>query len=353
MVNKRLKFLLIILIISLVIFIINYFSLPKVIIDNNKIIKSNYDFIHEHWKEIKLKKLFQNEKFKDIKADSQFGLFIKFCDWTHNQWKHGIPDPYPLCNAIDILSDIRNAKTGGHCGQYSYVLADVLKSMGFYNVRYVEISNTKGEGHFVVEVWSDEYNKWIILDADQNIYFILINSSIPANAYEIRNSLYKGDKVNAVSIDKKSEVNTKVAIQSYANFAVSLRSDLMRHTMLLTLKDRYDMFLFYKDKYTNKPYEKGIPYKNVTSRINDIYFDCNKIRVEYIRSFNYITFKFYTDSSVPNFKEILMKTKSSRKWENIAASIKVYKSQNLNEFLVAPVNQLNRIGVVQKIRINW
>jgi len=106
--------------------------------------KSNFHFIPEHWKESKLRQLRDAEGFKDILHQGQLDLFLKLCDWTHRQWKTSVPDPYPLSNAIDILADIRSGKTGGFCGQYAYVLADVLKAMGFFAVRYVELWSGKG-----------------------------------------------------------------------------------------------------------------------------------------------------------------------------------------------------------------
>ena len=144
---------------------------------------SNFPFHYEHWKEQRLFQLRNQENFREISGRNQFEYFLKLCDWTHRQWQRSVPDPYPLSNAIDILADIRSKKTGGFCGQYAYVLADVLKSLGFFAVRYVELWSGSGESHFVVEAWSDQYQKWAILDPDNNLFYEIEGSGRPASAH--------------------------------------------------------------------------------------------------------------------------------------------------------------------------
>jgi len=312
--NKRLIFLLAILVVLLLCYLgWRLFSRRiRVEVSRDQIVKSNFYFIPEHWKEKKLEQLRKNETFKDISGKDQLDLFLKYCDWTHRQWKHSNPNPYPLSNAIDILADIRSGKTGGLCGQYSYVLADVLKSMGYFSVRYVELVNTKWKFHFVVEVWSDQYQKWMVLDPDANIYYEFKESGIPANAYEIQSSFLASDnRIVARSADSQRASLGNKQMDMYANFAVSLRSDLMRHPTPLTIEDRFAMFLFFKpDRAPLEPFKGRIPYAHITSRIEDIYFDCNCVRVEYQinRKQKVADFRFFTDSSMFNFREIVLLT---------------------------------------------
>ena len=304
----------------------------KIEIKRTKIVKSNYDFIYEHWKEEKLNMLRESEDFVKINEPSQFKIFLKLCDWVHRQWSRSIPAPYPLCNAIDILKDIRSGKTGGFCGQYAYVLADVLKSMGFFNVRYVELWSNRGknQSHFVVEVWSDRYEKWLILDPDYNLYYEIISSGLPANAFEIRQSLYGGEAVAARSADPSQTIKEDELTHLYANFATSLRSDLLRHTKPLTIGDRFNMFLFFRDKNTSDFYPAGgVPYSHVTDRKEDIYFDCNAVRVEYSRDPDTkdVNFSFYTDSSMPNFKGFSISKDLGKSWVKLpGCRLRVTKS---------------------------
>jgi len=334
-----------------------YAARPRVEISRAKIVKSNYHFIPEHWQEKGLKQLRDQENFKDIQSKDQLDLFLKLCDWTHNQWQHSNPEPYPLCNAIAILADIRSGKTGGFCGQYSYVLADVLKAMGFFAVRYVELSSYQGDGHFVVEVWSEQFNKWMVLDPDQNLYYEFKDTQIPANAYEIRNSFLNNDgSVSARSADDARKELGDGKNHLYANFAVSLRSDLMRHPRPLTIKDRFDMFLFYRDRHTRLESfkNKRIPYALITSRLEDVYFDCNCVRAEYKinRKQKTIDFSFVTDGSAFNFKGFMASLDRGKKWAPLPGQYSWPADARDLEVMVAPVNMTGRLGAITTIRIN-
>jgi len=334
-------------------------------IKRKTIIKSNYHFIYEHWKEEKLNYLRENEDFVKLKAPNQFKYFLELCDWVHRQWERSIPDPYPLSNAIDILKDIRSQKTGGFCGQYAYVLADVLKSLGFFNVRYVELWSNRGknQSHFVVEAWSDRYEKWVTLDPDFNIYYEIKDSGIPANAYEIRQSLFSEQKVRARPVNPSQKIKEDEQMHLYANFAVSLRSDLMRHTKPLTIGDRFHMFLFFKDKHTGDFFpgngaggSGGIPYTHVTERKEDLYFDCNIARVEHSidKSTKEVTLSFFTDNSMPNFKNFSISKDLGKNWQPLKGNIyRVKKNDRTIDLLVAPVNMYGRPGCVNKISIQF
>jgi hypothetical protein len=309
--------------------------------------KSNFHFIPEHWKEPKLRQLRQDEDFKDLRFGDQLDLFLKLCDWTHGQWPTSIPDPYPLSNAVDILADIRSGKTGGFCGQYAYVLADVLKSMGFFSVRYVELWSSSGESHFVVEAWSDQFGKWMILDPAENIYYVLTGSGRPADALEVRSALLQGGGVAARSAAEPRSDRGKHMMRLYANFAVSMRSDLMRLAKPLTVGDRFEMFLFFKDGKTDPAAFNGrIPYSHVTSRIEDVYFDCNYVRVAHRldKKQKQITLSFSTEGSMFNFDRFALSLDRGKNWRPCADTLAVPLAGRDNSLWVAPVNMLGRFG---------
>ncbi len=329
-------------------------------VQKDSIVTGNFDFIYEHWKEEKLFALRDAEDYKDLDAANQFDMYVMLCHWTHSQWKHSVPDPYPLSNGIDILSDIRSGKTGGFCGQYSYVLADVLKSMGFFSVRYVELWSNQNTSHFVVEAWLDSHKKWIVLDADQDIYYEDAETNIPLNAYEIREGLF-GDalrKVVARSTVAPHENLGPKKIELYANFAVSLRSDLMRHSKPLSVQDRFLMFLFYKDQYTNERFlgtGMKIPYIHITTRLEDLYFDRNWARVEYevVDNGNSVILSFYNDGSMPNFKGFAVSVDNGKSWDRIQGNLfKANKKDGISTVLVAPVNMYDRFGCVNELKLS-
>lgn len=105
--EARRKFLLLIILIVLIsIYWYQKSTVAKITVQipQNTIILSNFNFIYEHWTEEKLFTLVENEDYKDITAKEQFEYFLDLCTWTHHQWENSIPNPYPLSNALDILS---------------------------------------------------------------------------------------------------------------------------------------------------------------------------------------------------------------------------------------------------------
>jgi hypothetical protein len=316
--------------------------------------KSNYHFIPEHWKEAKLRVLREQENYKDIPFRDQLDLFLKLCDWTHRQWPMSVPDPYPLSNALDILADIRAGRTGGFCGQYAYVLGDVLKSMGYFATRYVELWSASGESHFVVEAWCDQFGKWMILDPAENVHYVFPASGVPANAMEIRAGLKALGRIVARSCGEPRDDRGQHKMSLYAHFAVSTRSDLMRLAKPLTVGDRFEMFVFFQDGNSDITAFNGrIPYVHVTSRADDIYFDCNYVRVDYRldRKKKQVVFAFSTEASMFNFDRFAVSVNQGENWRPSGESLTLPCDTPVKELWVAAVNMAGRFGRPTRIEI--
>lgn len=326
---------------------------PTVKVDHKGLRRGNYRFMAEYWTEPKLHRLWQQEDFKDLKADSQWGLFLKLCDWTHRQWKSGVPNPYPPCNAIDILREIRSGRTGGFCAQYAYVLGDVLKSVGFFNVRYIEATQPDGSGHFSLETWSDEYEKWVLLGAWRDYYYELVDTGVPANAYDVHLSLHGGPQVKAVAIDGRTIPDNREACKFFDNIAVSLRSDFMGDLKPLTENDRWDMFLFLRDEYTSPMFRETVPYRNVTTRVEDLYFDCDQTRVEFERDHRHVYFHLYNDRTAPNFKCFVIRREPGGEWEEVQEDPVLERQKGWQTIWFATKNQFGRVGVPNQVDIFW
>lgn len=122
--------------------------------------------------------------------DTQFEQIVQIRKWVAAQWNQGVPNPYPPWNALTILDWIRSKKTGGFCGQYSQVLLQSLAALGF-TARYVELGNRENPYiHYVVEVWSNDYNKWVVMDAAYNLHFT--RAGVPLGALEVHDAYLNG-----------------------------------------------------------------------------------------------------------------------------------------------------------------
>lgn len=219
--------------------------------------------------EVRVLALRRQEKLDEVVsgAKGELDLFKKLTAWARSQFEPGIPDPYPLCNGLSILADIRSGKTGGFCGQYSYLLADALKSFGFFAVRYVELEREAGAGHFAVEAWCDDLGRWVLLDP---LHAALYDrDGVPLSAIELHEELLAGRagsiKINRLplmarpasgaahggpgpgpSASTPPEADEEL-LSVFYNVAISTRNDFAHLEEPLTLAERETLFLRYAD----------------------------------------------------------------------------------------------------------
>lgn len=331
----------------------------QVEVDHNAIVRSNYYFIPEHWHQRKLAQLRREEDFTAISGPDQFGQFLGLTDWVHRQWQESVPDPYPPPNAVDILREIRAGHTGGFCGQYAYVLGGVLQAEGYYSVRYVELWDNSGtnNSHFVVEAWCDQHAKWVVLDPDGDLWYAFRDTGLPASAGEVRASLYGGPRVEARPAVAGQTIDPAKNMALYANFAVSMRSDLMRSATAPTVADRFATFVFYRDANTRNFFrwegKASIPYTLVTERWEDIYYDCNRVRVTHSvdPKSGDVVLLLFTDGSMPNFLGFSASVDGGM-WTTIAGSrLTLPPGKRRQVVAVAPVNRNGRRGCVTTVTV--
>jgi len=93
-------------------------------------------------------------------SSSQFESQTRLMEYVTQRWWDGDPMPdYPAWDALSILDRLDEAGSGGMCIQHNNVLAGMCIAYG-WQARHVNITS-----HEICEVWSDEYGKWIYLDA--------------------------------------------------------------------------------------------------------------------------------------------------------------------------------------------
>ncbi|MCC7177525.1 MAG: hypothetical protein IT177_03960 [Acidobacteria bacterium] len=123
-------------------------------------------------------------------ASSDFEAILLLKDWVAAQWPDSVPDPYPPWDAITILDWIREGRTGGFCAQYAQVFLQALAAIGI-PARYVEVGQTDNPyAHFTTEVWSNHFNKWVLVDAHYNLHFE--RDGIPQSVLEVHDAFVRG-----------------------------------------------------------------------------------------------------------------------------------------------------------------
>ena len=165
-------------------------------------------FTYEKWDNPKIKQLSDTYKLKEVIAGgkTEFDKMVILNNWVYKQFrKFGKPTKNTR-NALEILEMIQKDATF-FCVQYAATLMPAAYSVG-WTARTIGLHNLLGNPgsteHSTVEVWSNQYRKWIMLDATFDIY--LEKDGIPLNANEIRDEWFKNkgeDLVYVKGVEKK------------------------------------------------------------------------------------------------------------------------------------------------------
>lgn len=141
------------------------------------------------------------ERLDSVIAGSatEFEALLRLKDWVAAQFPHADPIPYPPWDAIIVLDQIRAGITGGFCAQYSQVLLQSLASLGV-PARYVEIgTNANPINHFPIEAWSNDFGKWVLLDADFNVHYQ--KNGVPLSAVEVHDAYVSGEAASVTVVE--------------------------------------------------------------------------------------------------------------------------------------------------------
>ncbi len=136
-------------------------------LQNGEFFVSQYRMAEDDFNHPRLKLLREREKLDQVIASgkSQFEKIVLLRNWAHNQWKPSEKFYYPPWDAVEILDLARKYDNRGFCAQHAIVFLQACQSMGIH-ARYVDLP-----GHFVVGIWSDDFNKWVIMDPSNNIHY--------------------------------------------------------------------------------------------------------------------------------------------------------------------------------------
>ena len=110
---------------------------------------------------------------------SEFEKIVLLRKWVRDQWEGTSNFYYPPWDAVEILDLARKHGNSPFCAQYGIVFLQCCISLGI-PARYVDLP-----GHFVVEVWSNEYNRWVLMDPTHDIHYEKKGIPVKGHSYAI------------------------------------------------------------------------------------------------------------------------------------------------------------------------
>lgn len=156
--------------------------------------KPRFTFVYEDLDHPLLGLLRERERLDEVTAGaaSEFDALVRLRHWARRQWSEprGETDAEPFPNALAILDRIRSGDLpGGLCSEYAAVLVQACLAMG-HQARLVMLESRSGSGHRSVEVWSNEFDKWVLMDPYLDAHFEL--EGTPLNALDLHRALADG-----------------------------------------------------------------------------------------------------------------------------------------------------------------
>lgn len=129
---------------------------------------------------------------------NDFERWVLLMHWVRDRFPHS-PNPHaPDADAFDGLALLQSYRgEGGYlCGTIAPLLVQAVTALGGH-ARRVELRFTPGDSHVVVEVWSEHFGKWVVLDPDYDIFFSV--DGVPQHAIELHRR-WAADQIDTVQI---------------------------------------------------------------------------------------------------------------------------------------------------------
>ncbi len=163
-------------------------------------------FVYENFSHSKLRELREKYELDEVVkgAKSEFEKMVLLRDWVRRNFSYDPPvREYPDWDAGEIL------RIGsGFCVQSAIALMQVYQSMGFTSRFVFGFHPGPDAGHEVTEVWSSEYDKWVLMDLPSSFHHVEPENHIPLSMMEIHErmvSVYYGDDKMITAANRPAE----------------------------------------------------------------------------------------------------------------------------------------------------
>jgi len=335
-------------------------------VDNEPIAYSSLPWEWEPAERPEFEILRQRENLDEVVAGSrtQFDAQVKLLDYVTKRWRHSTPFPeFPGWDALSILDRVESAGAGGYCLTFNNLLAGMCMAYG-WQARIVNVVI-----HEVVEVWNDEYGKWVFFDADYvNHYNYDAETGEPMSLYDLHGAyldyFFPGKKLDWMNdnfewFDLKEDVPSPVKRGSLTDHDYKKLTGFV-NPAFMRLVPRNN---WYEKPYprplshgsgTNWPWDGYVNWydertppvrKNswFTDRPRDMWPDLNRVRIDAVSGFGndrlFLRFETYT----PNFCHYEVNVDDTG-WKRVTDRWTWLLQSGRNEIRVRAVNKLGAKG---------
>jgi hypothetical protein len=188
---------------------------------NGEFPASSYTLQEDDFHHPRLELLRSREKLDEVVAPAatQFETILRLRSWARRQWESSDDFYYPPWDAVEILDLARNHDNRGFCAQYAIVFLQACQSLGIH-ARYVDLP-----GHFAVAVWSDDYDRWVLMDPSNDLYYE--RDGLPMRGRDLHRAYLDGAVGGIVQVDSQGRRRavSREELASYRLYSIDMAAD--------------------------------------------------------------------------------------------------------------------------------
>ena len=259
-------------------------------------------------KKYHLAKIIENGK-------TEFEKMKLLLNWVATRWKHSGNNTCKEKNALAILAAADKGERFA-CIDYAITLANCMTALG-YPARWVGLrmygeAFGNGKGHSCIEVWSNQFQKWILLDGQNNAWWE--SGGVPLNAYECRQFCAddKEDQIKFVGQFKDIDYD-RIKSEWDIYFYHLVYSD--NNSYFSSLRRKGTTYELISDSLAQEIFLEGFPENlSKTNDIQVIYPRLNQMVITVYHTNNYIpsdTIMIKLNHTMPFFEKFLVRINGS------------------------------------------
>ncbi|MCK4624445.1 MAG: transglutaminase domain-containing protein, partial [Phycisphaerae bacterium] len=314
---------------------------------NETIVQSSWPFTYQRWDEPKLKVLREQYNLDEIikGAKTEFEKYLRLRHWCRwgGQWRSHWCGADPGEDALNILEWC--VKDRAHCGlkahsfchHYAHVYAQCCLAMGL-QARML-VATGEGKGHCYTEVWSNDYKKWVFMDATHDFHV--------AEDGKRRKKAAEG----VMPISALERHNRKQAFPLFRNIAIWFRNDILSYMPPNPIWDgghhfRWDGRLWWLDrKYRFQP-----EFTKHTDRVADLYWTLNQTAIDLQYSDKPGSLLVNLETVTPNFDTFEIKL-DDKPWRASPPAFTWKLRKGRNEIQARTRNKFGNPGIVSRVAL--
>ena len=336
---------------------------------NRRIIRGYYTYAYQPFEDVRLTHLREYYRLDEVVGgcSSEFEKFEVLATWLRGRWRDGwgaartggLKTPWDAWVALNLNDDY---KASGMCTIYANTFVQCALAVGL---------NARGnvlDHHFVSEIWSNEYERWILFDIGfNNISLRTVHMELdgkPISSVEILTAVNEG-KINQIKLltpplwrktwtgDQATEAKLTTPLNWKARVGIPTRNNYLQTWLPGELQHgfgqySYDGYLWWK-KTLIPEYEE---YTFHTSHYRDMYWTINQVQMFLSETDKPGELKVQFDTVTPNLDKMLVRIDGGE-WKTAAPEMTWPLKSGENRIEAKPVNKWGLEGITSEATVNW